>query len=90
MHVDRMCSAEATITIKQDKQKTERGTSIQWKGDHELSYICANTATLKHSFKSSAMNGRVKGRKKKRTCRHADGERRKNMNIWNFAMYHFI
>ena len=28
--------------------KTERGTSIQWKGDHALSYNDAKTATHKH------------------------------------------
>ena len=41
--VDRMFSAEAAITIKQNK-KTERGTSIQSNGDPALSYNCAKTA----------------------------------------------
>ena len=65
-----MCSDEASNTVKQNKQKTERGTSIQWKGDCALSYNGAKTATGKHSFKTSAINGRTKGSKKKRTCRH--------------------
>ena len=34
---------------------------------------------LKHSFKSRAINRRAKGNKKKRTCGHADGEKRKKM-----------
>ena len=55
--------------------KTERGTSIQWKGDCALSYNDAKTATHKHSFNSSTINGRAKGSKS--TCRHADEERRK-------------
>ena len=42
--VDRMFSAEAAITIKQNKKKTERGTSIQSNGDPTLSYNCAKTA----------------------------------------------
>ena len=49
MQVDRMFSAEAAITIKQNK-KTERGTSLQCKGDPALSYNGAKTATSKHSF----------------------------------------
>ena len=80
-----MCSAEAAITIMQTKQKTERWTSIQWKGDRALSYNGAKTANRKHSFKISAINGRAKGSKKKRTCGRADGERRKKM-IWTFEI----
>ena len=56
-------------------KKTERGTSKQWKGDPALSYNGAKTAIRKHSFKSSAINGWAKA-KKKRNCGHADGERR--------------
>ena len=44
----------------------------------------AKTAIRKHAFKSSAMNGRTKGGKKKKNCVRADGERRKKMNIWNY------
>ena len=58
------------------------------------SYIGTNTATRKHSFKSRAINGRAKGGRKKRNCRQADGERRKNMNFWNYllclAPFYFI
>ena len=75
-----MLRAEAAITIKQNKKK-ERGTSIQYKGDPKLSHNGAKTATHKHSFKSSAINGWAKRGKKKRNCGRADGERRKNMNI---------
>ena len=42
-----------------------------------MSYNGAKTTTRKHSFKSSAINGRAKGGKKKRNCGHAGGERRK-------------
>ena len=53
MQVDRMCSSEAPITIKQNKQKPEmRGTTIQRIGDRALSYNGAKTATRKHSFKT--------------------------------------
>ena len=55
MQVDRMYRAEAAITIKQNKKKTERKTSIQWTGDRELSYNGAKTASHKHSLKSSAI-----------------------------------
>ena len=78
-----MFSAETAITIKQNK-KTERGTSIQWKGNPALSYNGAKTATRKHAFKSSVIYGPAKGGKEKRNCGRADGERRKNMNIWNY------
>ena len=44
-----------------------------------LSYNGAKTATCKHSFKSSIINGRAKGNKYKRNCGRADGERRKKM-----------
>ena len=40
-----MFNAEASITIKQ-KQITERGTSIQWKGDPAVSYNGSKAATL--------------------------------------------
>ena len=36
MQVDRMCSAEAAIIVKQNKQKTERGTSIKYHGKRQL------------------------------------------------------
>ena len=42
-------------------------------GDRALSYNGAKTVTRKHSFKSSAINGQVKGCKKKRNCGRADG-----------------
>ena len=48
------------------------GASIQGKGYPAQSYNGAKTVTHKHSFKSSAINGRAKGGKK-----GADGERRK-------------
>jgi len=44
-----------------------------------LSYNGVKTATRKHSFKSSAINGRAKGSKHKRNCGRVDGERRKKM-----------
>jgi len=37
-------------------------------GDRTLSCNGAKTATCKHSLKSSAINGRAKGGKKKRNC----------------------
>ena len=76
-----MFRTEVAITIKQNKTKTESGTSIQLKatGDSALFYNGAKTATRKHSFKSSAINGRAKGGKKKRNCGRANGERRKKM-----------
>ena len=37
----------------------------------------AKAATRKHSFKSSTINGREKGGKKKRNCGRAHAERRK-------------
>ena len=81
-HASRMFSADAAITNKQNK--TERERSMQWKGDPALSFNGANTATRKHSFKNSAFNGRAKGGNKKRNCGYADGERGKNMIIWNY------
>ena len=78
LQIDRMCSAEAAITINQNKQKIDRGTFIQWKDDRTLSYNGAKTVNRKHSFKSSAINAwRAKGSKKKRSCIRADGEMRK-------------
>ena len=74
-----MFSADAAITNKQNK--TERERSMQLKGDPVLSFNGAKTAARKHSFKNSTINGRAKGGNKKRNCGHADGERRKNMNI---------
>ncbi len=56
MQVNRMCRAEAANTIKQNKTKTEMGTSIQLKGARALSYNGAKTAARKHSFKSSDIN----------------------------------
>ena len=53
MQVNRMCRAEDANSIKQNKTKTERGTSIQLKGARALSYNGAKTAARKHSFKSS-------------------------------------
>ena len=64
MQVDIMFRAEAAITIKQNKTKNGEGTSIQFKGDRALSFNGAKTATLKYSFKSSAINGQAKGGKK--------------------------
>ena len=72
MQVDRMCRAETEITIKQNKN--DRVIV------HEL-YNSAKSVIRKHSFNSSVINGRTKEYKKKRNCRHADGERRKKMNI---------
>ena len=50
------------------------GTSVQRKGDPALSYNSAKTATSKHSFKISAINGQAKEGKKKRNCGRADGD----------------
>ena len=55
--------------------RQNEGSSIQWKVDPALSYNGAKTATRKPSFKSSAINGRAKGGKKKRNCGRANGER---------------
>jgi len=82
-----MFSAEAAIIIKQNKNNGE--------GDPALSYNGAKTATRKHYFKISTINGRAKGGKKKRNCRRADGERRKKMidnylKLFTNASYHFI
>ena len=89
MQVDRIFSTEAPeaeITIKQNKKKTERGSSIQWKGDPALSYNGANTANRKHSFKSSAINGRQREARKRDTAdaQMEKGEKRWLMNIWNY------
>ena len=46
MQVDRMFTAKATITIKQNN-KVESGTSIQGKGDPALSYNGTKTETQK-------------------------------------------
>ena len=67
MQVDRMCSAEAAITIKQNKQKQRGGHLFNER-------VIVHCLTCIHSFKSSAINERAKGNKKKRTCRRADGE----------------
>jgi len=74
MQVDRMFTAKAAITIKQNK-KAESGTSIQGKGDPALSYNGTKSETRKNSFKSSAMNLQAKGGKKKRNCESTDGEK---------------
>ena len=51
MQVDRMFRADAAITIKQNKTKTERGGHPHnKKGDRALSYNGAKTATHKYSF----------------------------------------
>ena len=80
LQVDRMCSAEAAITINQNKQKIDRGTFIQWKDDRTLSYNGAKTVNRKHSFKSSAINAwRAKGDKKKVRTRR---ERKEKKDDW--------
>ena len=89
-----MFSTEATITTKQNKKK-EMGASIQGKGDPVLSYNGAKTVTHKHSFKSSAINGRAKGGKKNINCGRADGEMRKKMidehlKLLTMPRHHFI
>ena len=63
--------------------KTISRTSIGAKKDSRApSYNGAKTATRKHSYKSSARHKWTgKGKKEKGTCRHADGELRKKMNI---------
>ena len=55
MQVDRMWSAEAAITIKQNKQKTERGTSIQWMGDRggSVSKMVYPIIIINHHFPST-------------------------------------
>ena len=57
MHVDEMCSFEAAIAIKQIKQKTERWTSIQWKGDPALSYNGAKTSIQCNGDRALSYNG---------------------------------
>ena len=57
---------KCTSTGRQNKRETvdaqtARGASIQSKDDRALSYNSAKTATLKHSFESSAINGRAQG-----------------------------
>ena len=52
----------------------------------------AKTATRKHSFKSSATNGRAKGGKIKRNCGHVQmekGEKRSTFEIINYASLPF-
>ena len=61
------------------KTKKRRGVHLYNESNPALSYNGAKTATRKHSFKSSAINGRAKGGKKKRNCGRADGERRNKM-----------
>ena len=80
MQVERMFRFEAVISIKQNKKKGE-GYIYTKKGDPAMSYNGAKTPTRKHSFRSSAINGRAKRGKKKRNCGRTDGERRKTMNI---------
>jgi len=58
-----------------------RGFNYNSTNQKKLSYNGAKTAVHKHSFKSSAINGRAKEGMKKRNCERADGERRKEMNI---------
>jgi len=48
------------------------------------------TANGKHFFKSSTISGWTKRSKIKRACRCEDGERRKKIEIINYASYHFI
>ena len=60
-----MFRAEAAIIIKQNKNNGEG--NIYTMSDPALSYNSAKTATRKHYFKSSPLNGRAKGGKKKRT-----------------------
>ena len=60
MQVDRMFS-----------KKNGEGYIYTRKGWFCTSYNGAKTGTRKHSFKSSAINGRAKGGKKKRNCGHA-------------------
>ena len=65
---------------------------MQWMGDPALSYNGAKTATRKHSFKSSAINGRAHGGKKRETAdaQMEKGDKRWTFEIINYASYHFI
>ena len=92
MQVDRICRAEAAITIKQNKQKIDRGTCILWKGDRALSYNGAKTAARKHSFKSSAeMDGEREARQREPADMQMEkGEKRWTYEIINYASNHFI
>ena len=75
-----MCRTEALQLQLSKTNKKQRGGHL-FNGrvitDRAPSYNGAKTATRKHSFKSTAINGRPKERKKKRTCRRANGEERK-------------
>ena len=75
IQVDRMFRAEAEITTKQYIQD-QRGDIYTMKGYSALTYNCLKTVTCKHSFNSSAINGRENGGKKTRNWRCADGDRR--------------
>ena len=79
MQVDRMCSAEAAIIIKQNKK--QRGGHLFDKRVIVHCLIMAQRQRLVNILSKSAINGRGKGGKKKRTCRRADEERRKKINI---------
>ena len=77
MQVDIMCRAEAAITIKQNKKNWRRGHLYNERVFvHCL--IMAQRQRLVNIFSKAAQG---KEGKKKRNCGHADGERRKNMNI---------
>ena len=67
MQVDRMFSAEASITIQQIKKK--------------LSYNGAKTAAHKHSFKSSAIKNGRQEKEKLRTCRWRKEKRDEHLKL---------
>ena len=75
MQVDRMCRAEAAITVKQNKK--QRGGTYPMKG-------CKDS----DSFKSSTINGRANGGKKKEkllTCRWRKEKKDEHLKYINYA-----
>ena len=63
MQVDRMFSA-GDCNYNQAKQKRRGGHLFN---ERVIVHCLAKTATLQHSFKSNAINGRAKGDKKRET-----------------------
>ena len=84
-----MCKAEATITIKQNKQKTERGTFIQWKGDRALSYIMAKRQWFVNILSKAAQKREARN-KEPADMQMEKGEKRWIFEIINYVSYHFV
>ena len=68
------------LQLNKTNKKTERGYLY----NERVIVHCLKMAQkqrLVNMYSNQQRNGRAKGSKKKRTCRRAEGERRKKMNI---------